>query len=148
MYSLIDSSEKIIKYLNIIHKNYRRKVTAEIGCGEFKDFTVQQISVMMEVGIEPGITLNELSKKVKLANSTVSGIVDRLEKKNAIVKIRPENNKRVLSITLSEEMEKKMKEVKEIKNRYTVQILSRFEEKEIEEILNSLEKLAIEIEKD
>ena len=41
-----------------------------------------------------------------------------------------------------------MKEVKEIKNRYTVQILSRFEEKEIDEILNSLEKLAIEIEKD
>ena len=148
MHSLIDSSEKIIKYLNIIHKNYRRKVTAEIGCGEFKDFTVQQISVMMEVGMSNTELTLPSGKKVKLAHSTVSGIVDRLEKKNAIVKIRPENNKRVLSITLSEEMEKKMKEVKEIKNRYTVQILSRFEEKEIDEILNSLEKLAIEIEKD
>ena len=148
MYSLIDSSEKIIKLLNTIQKNYRKKVTEEIGCGEFKDFTVQQIAIMLEVNAESGITLNELSKRVGLANSTVSGIVERLEKKRVIVKTRVENNKRAISITLAEDISKKMEEIKEIKNRYTVEILSKFQEKEIDEIINSLEKLAIEIEKD
>lgn len=55
----------------------------------FTDFTFQQISVLKFIYNNPGINLNELSKKLMLAKSTVSGIVNRLELKKAIIKVRP-----------------------------------------------------------
>lgn len=147
MHSLSENAEKISKLLSLIHKNYHKKICAELDKGKFRDFTIQQITVMKEVYLFPEISLNDLSSRVNLANSTVSGIVERLAKKGVLLKVRPEENRRVVKISLSEEVKKDMEEITKIKNRYTVEILEKMESSDIELILNGLEKLSAELER-
>jgi DNA-binding MarR family transcriptional regulator len=46
--------------------------------------TVPQTAIMQTVFRHPGMTLKDLSREVSLAHSTVSGIVDRLEKRGLL----------------------------------------------------------------
>jgi DNA-binding MarR family transcriptional regulator len=69
------------KDLGAIRRALRRPLEAEVARGEL---TVPQSAVMEVVVRHDGISLKELSGEVSLAHSTVSGIVDRLEKRGMI----------------------------------------------------------------
>lgn len=49
--------------------------------------------------------VSEISQKMGLNNSTVSGIIDRLEKQGIVERLRSEEDKRVVFITLSPKLE-------------------------------------------
>jgi len=66
-------------------------------------FTLPQglvIGALLECG---KLKLSELSQKVHLSNSTVSGIVDRLEKQKIVVRERGEKDRRVVFIKVTPE---------------------------------------------
>lgn len=67
--------------LGAIRRALRKPLETEVARGEL---TAPQISVMRVVVGNHGINLKELSSAVSLAHSTVSGIVDRLEKRGMI----------------------------------------------------------------
>jgi DNA-binding MarR family transcriptional regulator len=69
------------KDLSAIRRLLRRPLEAEVARGEL---TVPQSAVMRAVVRHDGISLKDLSREVSLAHSTVSGIVDRLEKRGMI----------------------------------------------------------------
>jgi DNA-binding MarR family transcriptional regulator len=72
--------------LSGIRRVLRRPLEAEFAKGEL---TVPQLAVMQVVVRNRGISLKDLSREVSLAHSTVSGIVDRLEKRG-MVERRPD----------------------------------------------------------
>ncbi len=47
--------------------------------------------------------INELSHQLNLTNSTVSGIIDRLEKKQIVERVRSNDDKRVVYVSLTPE---------------------------------------------
>ncbi|MFZ5986021.1 MAG: MarR family winged helix-turn-helix transcriptional regulator [Bacillota bacterium] len=49
--------------------------------------------------------ISELSSKLNLSNSTVSGIVDRLEKQQIVERTRSEEDKRIVYVSLSPKSE-------------------------------------------
>ena len=67
--------------LRNIRKAMRRPLEAEVAKGEL---TAPQTAVMREVVRDDGVNLRDLSMAVSLAHSTVSGIIDRLEKRGLI----------------------------------------------------------------
>jgi len=67
--------------LSAIRRALRRPLETEVARGEL---TVPQTAVMRVVVRQGGISLKDLSREVSLAHSTVSGIVDRLEKRGMI----------------------------------------------------------------
>lgn len=67
--------------LGIIRRMLRKPLEAEVAKG---GLTAPQVSVMQVVVRHDGISLKDLSRAVSLAHSTVSGIVDRLEKRGMI----------------------------------------------------------------
>lgn len=69
-----------------IRKILRRPLEAEVAKG---DVTVPQQAVMHVVVANRGINLKDLSREVSLSHSTVSGIVDRLQKRG-MVERRPD----------------------------------------------------------
>lgn len=73
--------ERMDRELSAIRKALRRPLEAEIAKGKL---TAPQTSVMQVVVQRPGIRLKDLSNDVHLAHSTVSGIVDRLEKRGMV----------------------------------------------------------------
>jgi DNA-binding MarR family transcriptional regulator len=74
-------AEQIEQDLSGIRRALRRPLEAEVAKG---DLTVPQSAVVREVIRNQGINLKDLSRAVSLAHSTVSGIVDRLEKRGMI----------------------------------------------------------------
>jgi DNA-binding MarR family transcriptional regulator len=67
--------------LAAIRRAMRQPLDAEYAKG---NLTVPQKAVMQVVVHNPGVTLKDLSQAISLAHSTVSGIVDRLEKRGMI----------------------------------------------------------------
>lgn len=67
--------------LSAIRRALRKPLEAEVAKGEL---TAPQIALMRVVVRQHGISLKDLSREVNLAHSTVSGIVDRLEKRGLV----------------------------------------------------------------
>jgi len=72
---------QIERDLAAIRQAMRRPLEAEYAKG---NVTVPQKAVLQVVVQNPGASLRDLSRAVSLAHSTVSGIVDRLEKRGMI----------------------------------------------------------------
>jgi DNA-binding MarR family transcriptional regulator len=84
--------------LHGIRRKMRRRLEAEYARGEV---TGPQRLVMQALVGSGGMSLKELSAKVSLAHSTVSGIVDRLEKRGFVNRQVLESDHRVTQITVA-----------------------------------------------
>jgi DNA-binding MarR family transcriptional regulator len=96
------------QHLTKIRQEIRRPVEAEFAKG---GLTGPQRSVMQALATSDGRSLKELTAQVGLAHSTVSGIVDRLEKRG-LVERKPNLNDRrhtriIVSGVVREFMEKR-----------------------------------------
>jgi len=69
---------EIEAHLSAVRQVLRQPVEAEFARG---NLTAPQRSVMQALFHTDGLSLKDLSRRVGLAHSTVSGIVDRLEKR-------------------------------------------------------------------
>jgi DNA-binding MarR family transcriptional regulator len=78
---LVAQAHRMERDLSGIRHALRKPLDAETARGEL---TVPQNAVMRIVVRHDGISLKELSREVSLAHSTVSGIVDRLERRGLI----------------------------------------------------------------
>ncbi len=87
--------EQIERDLNGIRRALRKPLEAAVAKGKL---TVPQTGVMQVVVRRRGISLKELSETVSLAHSTVSGIVDRLEKRGMIERRPDEADGRISRI--------------------------------------------------
>lgn len=88
-------AEQMERDLGTIRRVLRRPLDAEVARGEL---TAPQMNVMRVVVRNDGISLKELSVAVSLAHSTVSGIVDRLEKRGMIERRTDELDGRISRI--------------------------------------------------
>jgi DNA-binding MarR family transcriptional regulator len=64
--------------------------------------TVVQLKALYRISINPDISLGELAEKLRLTNSTVSGVIDRLVQSELVERIIPPENRRAISIHLTE----------------------------------------------
>jgi DNA-binding MarR family transcriptional regulator len=81
--------------LRAIQRALRKPIEAQVARG---GLTLPQTAVMHEVIAHSGISLKQLSKRLSLAHSTVSGIVDRLKKRGMIERRPDKNDGRISSI--------------------------------------------------
>jgi MarR family transcriptional regulator, organic hydroperoxide resistance regulator len=67
--------------------------------------TVVQLKALYKISSNPNIGLGELADKLKLTNSTVSGVIDRLVHRDLVIRVVPPENRRSISIHLTEKGE-------------------------------------------
>jgi uncharacterized membrane protein len=79
--SLATVAQEIDQHLRAIRRTLRQPVEAEFSKS---GLTGPQRSVMQAVVLAGGLSLKEASRQVGLAHSTVSGIVDRLERQGLV----------------------------------------------------------------
>jgi DNA-binding MarR family transcriptional regulator len=63
--------------------------------------TGQQLGALRFVALSPGISMRELSEQLYLHISTVSGIVDRLEKKGYVARERGGEDRRIVHLVVT-----------------------------------------------
>lgn len=130
-------SERVLNLFKAIHKVYRDHLyqkSREYG------FTGPQIGLIMGLHKNPFSTLNELSDCLGLSKSTVSGIVDRLVCQGVVIREIPENNRRIVRLSLSPEWEKN-NALYELLNKYIYESLNNASEEDMRQIILGLETL-------
>lgn len=90
---LFVSIRKIIRAIDI----RSRKLSKEAG------ITGPQLMVMQEIARVKGVTAKEVSVNVNLSQATVTSILDRLESKVFVKRIRSESDRRRISLFLTDE---------------------------------------------
>lgn len=81
------------------------------------NLTFPQTLVLSLLGSEGSMPISELARATGSANSTISGVLDRLEQMDLIQRVRSEKDRRVVYVTLTphyeevrEELEKSVEE--------------------------------------
>lgn len=85
---------------------------------------------------EESMKVSEISNAMGLSNSTVSGIIDRLEKKDVVVRERSRLDRRVVNIKLSEKISNKFKEKTETEDDFLDKMLGNATEEELQRVLD------------
>lgn len=105
---LIDISTQNLQILTnfkFIQHAFKKKMHAH-----FKELelTAPQGMLMFTVHSKGSMKISEISKLMGLSNSTVSGIVDRLEAQGYVNRVRSEEDRRVVNVHIADEMNKKL----------------------------------------
>ncbi|MGG5254175.1 MarR family winged helix-turn-helix transcriptional regulator [Neobacillus sp. SM06] len=64
--------------------------------------TVVQLKALYKISNNPDVGLGELAEKLRLTNSTVSGVIDRLVHSGLVERVIPPENRRSVSIHLTQ----------------------------------------------
>lgn len=91
-------AQEIDQHLRAIQQLLRRPIEQEVARSRL---TRPQLAVLRAVVIANGISLKDLSREVSLAHSTVSGIVDRLERRGLVHRRAGAEDRRVTGVFMS-----------------------------------------------
>lgn len=133
-----------------IFKSIKKSVSSRFEKSAKKyGFTAPQLSVIFHLHVMPSITLHALSEHMGLTKSTVSGIVDRLEKQGVVKREIPKYNRRIVNLSISEEFKKnndicKMK--KEFMADFISESIKNTDPEEVEKMIYGLRKFSILLE--
>ncbi|MRH44275.1 MarR family transcriptional regulator [Aquibacillus halophilus] len=108
------------------------------------NLTPPQMMIMFMLSEEKKLKVSEISTKMNLANSTVSGIIDRLEKLGYVQRVRSEVDRRVVHVEPSKQAEELHKLFHDTVTQFLGTIVEDATDKQITEVmtgLNTLQKL-------
>ncbi|EGA89070.1 MarR family transcriptional regulator [Planococcus donghaensis MPA1U2] len=127
--------EKELRYISGIIKQKGREILNSYT------ITPPQFVALQWLFEHGDMTIGDLSNKMYLAFSTTTDLVDRMEKNEMVVRIREEQDRRVVRIKLLKEGERVIEEVIQKRREYLNTVLEDFTEAEAEQFATLLEKL-------
>lgn len=92
----IDAIFEAIVYLS----TESRRITKELA--RRADLTGPQLTVLKILEGVGDLSLSDLSERIRAQNSTVTGIIDRMEREGLVVRARSTEDRRVIRIKLTE----------------------------------------------
>jgi len=133
-----ESILKIIDLSRNFNKSMRHKFHHLM---QDSDLTFPQLSVISMLEKHGEQKVSELSLKIGLSDSTVSGILDRLEQKDIIKRERTKDDRRVVKISLTGKSKELCNDFRRKREEYFTRLLKKLSEEEIKDIIKGLEIL-------
>ncbi|MDQ0215426.1 DNA-binding MarR family transcriptional regulator [Oikeobacillus pervagus] len=134
--------EKDLRYIACIIKQKGREIL-----NQYK-ITPPQFIALQWLFEDGDMTIGELSSKMYLACSTMTDLIDRMEKNQLVARMKDSQDRRVVRIQLLEEGERIIDEVIQKRQLFVQQTLSDFNDTEIMSLKNNLMKMHQEMKKD
>lgn len=132
---LVDNIEKDLRYIAVIVRQNGREILSDYAV------TPPQFTALLSLYEDGDMTIGELSTKLYLACSTTTDLIDRMEKKNLVVRVKDLHDRRVVRISLLEEGMRVLKEVLKKRQNYLEETLKNFSVDEIQTLQDLLGKL-------
>ncbi|ACV63803.1 transcriptional regulator, MarR family [Desulfofarcimen acetoxidans DSM 771] len=88
-----------------------------------------------------GLTQSELSKKMMVSRANITGLIERLEKENMVIRTNDPSDKRAFRVCLTNRALTLMNTFLPIHNNYVHKVISSLDRKEKEVFVKLLEKL-------
>lgn len=118
---------------NLLRRNKHQNKDSVRGKG--------RLFALLQEHQQNGITQRELAEKLDVKPSSMSELVQKLEHRGFITKTQDKNDKRSFKIFLTEAGSEKIEESKLEKSRFINDVFKDFNETEIDNLSNLLEKL-------
>lgn len=131
-------TSSIRKQIGNINRAYYELITYEI---RDTNLTVPQVLVCRCIKDEPQM-VSSISETVKLANSTVSSIIDRLEKNGYVTRVRDSKDRRIVWVAGTEKLAQLRKKMPVLEENFFEILFEDLDEDSIDLIHRSLEALA------
>lgn len=133
-----NKKEEIVKLFYDVNK--------VLKCGMRKSFedanlTIPQSLVIGSLIKNGEMKITDLSKRLNLSNSTISGIVDRLEKQQLVVRTRSEVDRRIVFVKVTSRFSEMFQEIFKKAEESFQELLNPGTSEEIEKILEGLKTL-------
>ncbi|MCL1067694.1 MarR family winged helix-turn-helix transcriptional regulator [Shewanella olleyana] len=129
---LFVSIRKIIRAIDI----RSRKLSKEAGV------TGPQLIILQELARIKGVTAKEVSTQVNLSQATVTNILDRLESKHFIKRVRSESDRRRVALFLTDEGKEALLNAPQPIEESFVETFSALKDWEQFQLLSSVERIA------
>ncbi len=101
------TSQELVDNLFFIFKSFHRGFNSK----ELKtELTFPQKMLIGTLARFGSLSVKQLSEKMELSHSTISGIVDRLERKGLVSRFQDPEDRRFTKVILSDEVKQRMKE--------------------------------------
>ena len=128
-----------------IHRSLRRNYDRQL-----KTFglTPCQFEVLMTLWSEDGIVLGELRKRVSRDGPTITGVVDRMEKKMLVQRKRDELDRRVVKVHLTAKGKNLKEELSRTKKQVMEKITENLSLREINSLVTLLGKMMRNMERE
>ncbi|MBM7713543.1 MarR family transcriptional regulator [Siminovitchia sp. FSL H7-0308] len=139
---IIAALEKDLRYISTIVKQKGRELLTDYS------ITPPQFIALQWLFEEGDMTIGDLSGKMFLACSTTTDLIDRMEKKMLVERVKEPKDRRVVRIHLLEKGEKIIGEVIKKRQQYLHDVLQDFSEQEVMHLKDNLKKLHREMKKE
>lgn len=116
---------------SLIDKSLKNKLNMD-------DFTMPQTMIIYNLANNDKMKISDLSEKMGLTNSTVSGIVDRLEDQGVVYRERSTKDRRVVFVQFTPEHKKKYIDMHDNVDKYFDDMLAQIPPSQMETIMVSL----------
>lgn len=104
--------------------------------------TSPQLLIMLEIDKVSGVNSSQVAKKVNLSAATVTNILDRLENKNLISRVRDTQDKRKVGLYLTENGKTLLLHAPQALQEHFIENFSNLAQWEQSQLLSSMERLA------
>lgn len=109
---------------------------------EDQGLTLPQLRVLLVLRAHPGTATHELSSKLGVTMSTISGLVDKLVRAGLVERCQDPDDRRVVPLRLTEQGEALVGEVRQINQTYLESLISLLGPEDVERATPLLERLA------
>lgn len=127
---------KILDLLQEARKNFERLLRRAF---EQYQLTIPQIAVIILLNEHKEMSITDISQKMGLSKSTVSGIIDRMEKIGIITRKRSEHDRRIVTAILTEQFQRHGLELEQNFDRLICEVFNTVSEQTLLEIVKGLE---------
>jgi DNA-binding MarR family transcriptional regulator len=132
---LVNKIERLLRGVSTIVKQKGREILTRFP------ITPPQFTALIYLMEEGDLTIGELSQKMCLACSTMTDLIDRMEKSGYVTRVRDDRDRRVVRIHMTERGETIIRDVMQARQEYLAEILGHFSPEEVKAIGQHLELL-------
>ncbi|MDQ3923728.1 MAG: MarR family transcriptional regulator [Actinomycetota bacterium] len=127
---------RALTFTNMVEQRVRTRLRVEFGV------TLPRFDVMAALydAPEEGLSMGEVSRRLKVSNGNVTGIVERLKKEGLIQRRTKPDDRRSQLVRLTDSGRTTFEEMAEAHEGWIASMLSGLSEKEVEQLKNLLGK--------
>jgi DNA-binding MarR family transcriptional regulator len=101
--SAVLRNEPLQRLFKAIHRGFLQRALQEMRAEGIADIYPATTSLLLHLGEEDGLTLSELARRCDLENSTLTPLVDELERHELVRRVRSSDDRRVVQVFLTDQ---------------------------------------------
>lgn len=137
----MDSYETVNHILVKLFKDILDIEERALITSEYKDVSVKDMHIMEAIGIQESQNMSAVAKKVSVTVGTLTIAINHLVKKGYVERVRSEEDRRVVLVSLSEKGERAYLHHKAFHEKMVMSVLGDLNQKETEDLTKALKKL-------